>query len=836
MATLAPLPIDPRLSEIVGTLKRVGALVLVAEPGAGKTTRVPPEILRSVEGEVWVLEPRRIAARLSAMRVAEELSEHVGETVGYEVRFESARSKATRLLFMTEALLWRKLQEDPELSRVSAIVFDEFHERSVHSDIGLALIRELRERRPELLLLVMSATLDAPKLAEFIGGEILEVGGRAYPVEVSYEERASEGRLEDRVRSAISRLVGEGIEGDLLVFLPGAAEIERAIRASERFSARYELMMLHGEQRAEEQKRVLADGPKPKIIFSTNIAETSITLPRVRAVIDSGLARGVRLSPYSGLPELMTTPISRASAEQRKGRAGRVAEGRCHRLYTAYEFQGFERFDRPEILRTDLTETCLGLLSLGINPEDFSYFEPPPEAELRRALDLLERLGAQRGGEITALGKELAALPLSPRLGRLLLFAHEEGAGYRGALLAALLSEREIRRSFSALERRMEEVPAGPSDILSRLEAYEEASAEGFSRSIMRTLDLDWRRTQTVERIFQRVRRMRRLGAAPQRSLDEEMETLLRALLFAFPDRVARKVERGVFRMERGRARLDERSEVRDAEFIVVIEGREGPGGFRIQSASSIEPEWLLEYFPERIREHRDLRFDEEREIFQRSTFLLYDELILDESVSRDLDDEEVGDAFAEYILRRGPGVFFDADALESFGARMDFAARQGLSFSMTEEELLRDAIRAASYGKRSLRDLKGVDLSSFLRAALRCEEQIALDRVAPETVAIPGRPRVSVRYPRGGSPYIESRMQDFFGSSEAPKLADGRVKLLLHLLAPNGRAVQITDDLSGFWERHYPSIRKELMRRYPRHPFPEDPRTAQATRRPRRR
>lgn len=838
MARLAPLPIDPRLPEIVKELKEAGALVLIAEPGAGKTTRVPPALLRAVEGEIWVLEPRRIAARLSAMRVAEELGEKIGQSAGYEVRFDTARSRATRILFMTEALLLKKLKSDPELSGVSAIVFDEFHERSVHADLGLSLIRALRERRSDLLLLVMSATLDAPRLAEFIGAKTLEIEGRVFPVEVSYEEKRSELRLEEKVRGAIARLLREGVDGDLLVFLPGAYEIDRAISACERFRDRFELEMLHGEQRPEEQQRVLAEGSKPKIIFATNIAETSLTLPRVRAVIDSGVQRIARFSPYSGLPELATVNISQASAEQRRGRAGRVAEGRCHRLYTAYEFQGFERFDRPEILRTDLAESCLGLLALGHDPERFDYLDAPPAQQLKHARELLERLGAQRDGAITPLGRELAELPIPPRLARLLLFAESEGVGHRGALLAALLSERELRRAFSALERRFEEIPAGSSDLISRLEAFEAARAEGFSGPALRYLDLDRRRTFTVDQIFKRLLRARRLPDEPEASLRDEEERLLRALLIAFPDRVARRIERGVVRMERGRARLDERSEVREAEFLVVLEGREGPGGFRISAASAIEPEWLLEYFPERIHERRVVRFDEEREIFERSTSLLYDELIIDESVSQELSDEEASEAFAELILRRGPGSFFDADRLEDFGARLDFAARQGASFSLDEAALLREAIQAASYGKRSVRDLKGVDLIDYLRAALPYEELMRLDELAPEAIAIPGRKRVKIEYTRGGAPYIESRMQDFFGSIDTPTIAGGSVKLLLHLLAPNGRAVQITDDLGGFWERHYPSIRRELMRRYPRHPFPEDPRTAEPGRRaaPRRR
>ncbi|NLY93367.1 MAG: ATP-dependent helicase HrpB [Myxococcales bacterium] len=829
-----PLPIDAHLEAIVEELRRRGTLVLVAEPGAGKTTRVPCALERALPGEVWVLQPRRIAARLAAMRVAEERGERVGESVGYEVRFERALSKKTRIRFLTEALLMKKLAERPDLPGVSALVFDEFHERSVHSDLGLALARALRARRPDLHLLVMSATLTAGPVAEYLDAEVVEVSGRTYPVEVEHDEKPDDRRLEVRVRAALAKALADPI-GDVLVFLPGAAEIDRAMEEARVFEPRVELAALHGEMSAEAQAKAIAPASKPKVIFATNVAETSLTIPSVRVVVDSGLARKARHSPWSGLPELVTARISQASAEQRKGRAGRTAEGRCLRLYTKHDFASMAKHELPAIAREDLADACLSLLALGHDPRAFPYFERPPEAALAAAASLLERLGAHDDGVITALGREMARLPLHPRLARLARFAVDEGIGPRGALVAALLGEREIRRShLFASDRAGRDVTPGPSDVLTRLELYEAAEAEGFDGSALRRYELDRTRVRAVERAAARIRGMLGVGDRPSASLDEEEERILRAILVAFPDRVARRVEPETFRLSSGRAKLDPSCEVRDHELIVAIEARETPKGARITVASRIEPEWLLEHFEDRLEDRVEIRFDESRDRLERVRELVFEGVVIERSESSVTSDEEAAEGLAAYVLRRGVHAYFGADELERLFSRLEFAKAHGLSIEEDEATLVERALRAVCYGCRSIRDLKDRPLEQAILAELSPEARRRLEAIAPEYVSIPGRAKVRVDYPRGREPFIESRMQDFFGALEGPKVAEGRVPLLLHLLAPNGRAVQVTKELAGFWERHYPAIRKELMRRYPKHPFPEDPRTAAPGRRPR--
>jgi ATP-dependent helicase HrpB len=828
------LPVDAHVGEIVAALEARGALVLVAEPGAGKTTRVPSALERALPGEVWVLEPRRIAARLSAMRVAEERGERVGESVGFEVRFERAVSKKTRLRFITEALLLRKLAESPELPGVSAIVFDEFHERSVHSDLGLALARELRSRRPDLHVLVMSATIEAEPIAAFLDAAVVSIGGRTFPVEVEHDERRDDRKLELRVRAALARVLRER-EGDVLVFLPGAYEIERAMNEARVFERDVELVALHGEMSAEAQDKALRPRDRRKVVFATNVAETSLTIPSVRVVVDSGLARKARHSPWSGLPELQTAPISQASAEQRKGRAGRTAAGWCVRLYTRHDHASMARSELPAIARDDLTDACLSLLALGHDPRAFAYLERPPEASLDAALTLLARLGAHVGGAVTELGRTLATLPIHPRLSRLLLFAESEGIGSRGALVAALLGEREIRRArLFGSERDPSAVTPGPSDVLTRLELFEAAEAEGLDGAALRRYELDAVRTRAVERAARRLRAMRRLPDAPDASLEHEEERILRALLVAFPDRVGARVDAETIRLSSGRAKLDPSCEVRDSELLVAIEARETPRGARITVASRIEPEWLLELFEDRLDDQIEIRFDEARDRLERVRELAFDGVVIERSEGAVVDDDEAAEGLASHVERRGVATYFDADELERLFSRLVFARSQGLELDVDEDALTGRALRVLCYGRRSTRDLRGLSLAEAILASVGPEPRRRLDALAPEHVAIPGRARVTVHYPRGREPYVESRVQDFFGALEGPRVAEGRVPLLLHLLAPNGRAVQVTKELSGFWERHYPSLRKELMRRYPKHSFPEDPRTAAPGRRPR--
>jgi ATP-dependent helicase HrpB len=829
------LPIDSFLPAITGALERAGAAVVVAEPGAGKTVGVPPALLERVAGkDVLVLEPRRLAARMAARFVASRLGEKLGERVGYRVRFDDTTGPRTRLVYMTEGVLTRRLADDPELRGVGAVVFDELHERHLHTDLGLAMVQRLRaSTRPDLWVVAMSATLDAEPVARFLGAEVVHVPGRAHPVSVEHAEGADARPLERQVAAACHRLlVGDAVDGDVLVFLPGAAEIRRAAEACARVAeaADAEVVLLHGDLPAAEQDRAVRPGPRRKIILSTNVAETSITVEGVVAVVDSGLARMAHHSPWSGLPSLRTDKVSQASAVQRAGRAGRLRPGRCVRLYTRHDLASRPESHPPEIHRSDLSELVLLLRARGEDPRAFPFFEPPPEPPLRAAEELLERLGAVDGkGAVTEMGRATLALPLHPRLARLFLEARERGAAERGASLAALASERELRRALRGAVRpgeRTAKVQVGASDLLARLDAFEAADAEGLGARAIRAHELDAGVVHAVDR----TRRQLLRGSTPGMwvPLEQEEEALLLATLAAFPDRVGRRRHARSDELVMaggGSARLAPQSVVKEAAFAVAVEADEhrGGGGL-IRVASAVEPEWLLELFPDRIAERREVRFDAERERVEVVTALLYDALVLDEGRSDARGDPEAARVLCDAALAAGLERFCDGDTLQSLRTRFEFAAAHGLGPSPLDDAQVRAVLADVCEGAVSFAEVRDAKPLDLLLARLAPDLRKRLDRIAPEHVDLPARRRVAVQYEAGKPPWIASRLQDFFGLTQGPAVAEGRVPLVLHLLAPNRRAVQVTTDLAGFWTRHYPQIRKELMRRYPRHAWPETP------------
>ncbi|MDH5492746.1 MAG: ATP-dependent helicase HrpB [Myxococcales bacterium] len=835
MMPLEPLPIDPHLPRIRGILEGRRNLVLVAEPGAGKTTRVPPALLSLDALEIVVLEPRRLAARLAARRVAAEQGSEPGGLVGYQVRFEDRTSRTTRLRFVTEGILLRQLAAEPLLSKVGIVVLDEIHERHLQGDLLLALLRRLqRGPRPELRLLAMSATLEAGPIAEFLEAETLHVQGRSFPVQIEHASGKDDRPLERRVASALRTLLREGVDGDVLVFLPGAAEIRRAHEACAEICAGsgIELLALHGDLPLAEQDRAVRASKTAKVILSTNIAESSITIPNAVAVIDAGLARVARSSPWTGLSTLELRSISQASADQRAGRAGRTRPGRCVRLFTRHDYVTSPRQEAAEISRQDLSEALLLLRSLGLEPRSFPFFEAPPSAAIDAAELLLERLGAVSEGAITALGRRMLSLPVHPRLGRLLLEAEARGVLPRGALLAALLSEREIRleaRTRIAEQGRVD-LRVGASDLLARLERFEAADAEGRGRAALRYHALDPAATQAVARSRDRLLRAMRAPARPAASLEQEEEALLLATIAGFPDRIGRRREPGgeqIVLAGGGTGRLAPHCVVREGALLVALEVVDrGKGPATIHAASAVEPEHLLELFEERLVSREQLRFDPRTEQVEQVRALLYDGLVLDESVRRDVQGPEVSALLAQAAREVGLARFFDLDALEALSARLLFASEQG-AISLDARGLegrIDDALLSLAQGARSFADLRAHELAGSVLAGLEPGARARLERFAPESVALPSRRSVPVHYERLRPPWIASRLQDFFGLTRGPSVAEGRVPLVLHLLAPNRRAVQVTTDLEGFWERHYPSIRRTLSRRYPRHAWPEDP------------
>lgn len=929
-ADVEPLPIDPCLPAIVRDVRERGGVVLVAEPGAGKTTRVPRALLDAGladGGEIVVVEPRRIAARMAARRVADELGEPVGRRVGYRVRFDSKVSRDTRVTFVTEGILARRLDSDPLLEGVSVVVFDELHERHLHTDLALARARRAREHRA-LRIVAMSATLEAEPVARFLDAPIINVEGRTFPIEVRFAEALDERPLERRVRAAVVRLFDEGLDGDVLVFLPGAGEIRRAMDELEgparALSA--DVVPLHGDLPPDAQDRAIRPGPRRKIILSTNVAETSLTIEGVVAVVDSGLARVARCSPWTGLSSLDTLPISRASAAQRAGRAGRTRPGVCVRLYPRADHDARPLRDRPEIERVDLAEMVLSLRAAGEDPRAFPYLEPPPANALESAERLLERLGAvearvrarsrvdgpgkeregrpgdapaqpegaparvdepgkplegrsrearpeearprgdgsseRREGALTELGRAMLALPIHPRLARVALEAKRLGHARSGAMLAALIAEREVRlaartRIGAGREARTDEVAS--SDLIARLDELE-ALGPKASPSTLRSAGLDARAVRTVFDAARQIERelsaigakrsdgrpspadARSAGAGvgarsgathaialeSEESFDEEA-SLLYATLAGFPDRVARRRRPGSEELVLaggGSARLDPASAVKEAELLALVDADSRPGGVLVRRASAVTLEMLMTLAIDRIEDVREARFDAARERVIGVAELRYEGLALEAS-EIDPGDEEAARVLAEAAVQSGIGRFVDEEAWIALKRRLAFARGFQPDLPELDDAFLRALLVRLCAGKRSFAELRRADLLEWVRAELGSGALSALDRLAPEAVSLPGRRRVPVTYEDDRPPWIASRLADFFGMSEGPAIANGRVPLVLHLLAPNQRAVQVTTDLAGFWERHYPELRKALMRRYPRHPWPDDPRNA---------
>lgn len=845
----AALPIDALLPEIEARLRERPNLVIQADPGAGKTTRVPPFLLErglceaggeagGEGGRIVVAQPRRLAARMAAQRVASERGEPVGQRVGYQVRFESRTSDATRIVFVTEGLLVRRLRDDPLLRGVAAVVLDEFHERHVDTDVALALLRRMQQGpRPDLRILVMSATLDPGPVAAFLDAPALRSAGRSFPVEVEHSPERSERGLPLQVAEAVRQLGRTGLDGSVLVFLPGAREIRECTESCAGVAASLglEVAALHGELPAAEQDRAVAPGRK--LILSTNVAETSITIEGVAAVIDSGLVRRPSHDPWSGLPTLTLAKISRASAEQRAGRAGRTRAGRCIRLYAQHDLERRPAFDEPELARLDLAGAMLDLRAHGLHgAHALAWLDAPPAAAVAAAEGLLRRLGATVAeGGLTAVGREMLRYPVHPRLARLLVEARRRGIASLGVAAAALLGERPLRRTTGPHDHSRPHEDAAAADVLAdiaRLDAVRRDPGQSGR------LGLDRGALRQVEQARRQLAELVARDAPPSRTPEDD---LCLALLVAFPDRVARvETRRGqpdrLVMAAGGEAELSPASAVHGAKLVVAVaaEQRHDPGrrGTRtvVRSAAAIEPEQLLELgdeAPNAVVEEIRVRFDPEHERVEAVRETRYDGLVIDSAPLCEVPPQAAA-LLREAALARGARAFVhDPAALDGWLARVSFAAAHHPGLRPRGEDDVARVLGELCEGRRSFAELRRADLLATLQAEPTPEELAALHRLAPEHVTLPGGRRLAVRYELDRAPWVESRLQDFFGAAAGPTVAQGKVPLVLHLLAPNHRAVQVTTDLAGFWARHYPELRNALMRRYPRHAWPEDPRHA---------
>lgn len=756
-------------------------LIIEAQPGAGKTTRVPPALLGLTDRQIVVLEPRRLAARLAARRVAQELGEKLGDTVGYQVRFEDVSSPRTRIRFVTEGVLNRRLLSDPLLRDTGIVILDEFHERHLDSDLALALLRRLQSAaRPDLKLVVMSATLDAAPVSRYLhDAPILRSEGRLFPLAVAHTPYSA-SPLEDQVAQAVEKLIAENHGGDILVFLPGAAEIRRSMRTCEPIARRLNVILLplHGDLTPAEQDRAVTPAAQRKIILSTNVAESSVTIDGVTAVIDSGQVRTASDSPWTGLPTLTIGRISKASATQRAGRAARTAPGRVIRLYTAEDYHRRPDHDRPEILRRELAQVCLDLRVLGIaSPRDLEFLDNPPEPAVALAEAVLERLGANG----TA-ARRMAQLPLHPRLAKLVLEAVERGVGDDGCGVAALLS----------------------------------SGARPQTSDLAALLDSDWdpRTRQTYEQIRRAVR--------PPRQIQRGLNPLLLAILAAFPDRVARKRRENQAMLATGvTAALSDPLHTSEFFVAVDIEDRSENALPLIRLTSSIQPDWLLDLFPGRVETRDTVEWNRTAERVEAVSALVYEHLIIEESRGGLPDPNLAAAMLADRALDAGIERFVDPEELAELLARIGFAADHAPAIPKPD---VANALRELCHGLRGFADLKPAAQSGLLAMLEQRSNPQLLNRIAPDKIRLPSGRQARIHYDASKPPWVASRLQDFFGLKETPRVANGSTPLVVHLLAPNQRPVQTTTDLAGFWERLYPQVRRELGRRYPRHSWPENP------------
>ena len=823
-------PIAPLLPAIGTSLATHPRLVLEAPPGAGKTTQVPLALLDAswlAGRRIVMLEPRRVAARSAAMFMAGQLGEEVGQTVGYRIRFENRVSARTRIEVVTEGILTRMIQDDPELEGIGALLLDEFHERHLAADLGLALALDVQAGlREDLRIVVMSATLDGQRLAAFLDAPRLSSEGRGHPVAVSHFPARREESLQAQARRAAEEALARH-PGDVLVFLPGQREIARVQAALEAavLPDDAEVLALHGELPVEQQSRVLQAAPdgRRRIVLATNVAESSVTLPGVRVVIDSGLAREPRFDPNSGFPRLDVVPIAQASADQRAGRAGRVAEGWAWRLWP--QSQRLEAQRRPEIAQVELAGLALELAAWG--SEGLRFVDPPPPGALAAARELLQRLGAlAASGGITAQGRRMLALGTHPRLAAMLLAARTPRQQALAADLAALVEARDPLRSRSdALAERWRALAAFRSG---RVPA-------DASRSALAAIDAaarQWRR------------RLRCEAAPPP---DIEAHELGDLLAHAFPDRIAARHPSDPLRYQlaNGRsARLFEDSALRGEPWLVASELRhEARGDALLLRAAPVDEARLRADFPERFLEREAAVWDAGKRALVARRESRFDRIVLDSRPAGRVDPAQAAQALTDAVRELGLAVLPWSEGLRQWQAR-EVSLRQWLPElglpDLSDAALLAtvdDWLKPAFAGKTRLDALSEAELGEALKSPLAWELRQQVQRLAPARITVPSgmERRIDYALDHEGAPQppvLAVKLQELFGLADTPAIADGRVPLTLHLLSPGGKPLQVTGDLRSFWDRTYPEVRKEMKGRYPRHPWPDDPWSATATHR----
>jgi ATP-dependent helicase HrpB len=809
-----PLPIDAALPELRAALRGANAAVLVAPPGAGKTTRVPLVLADEAwarDRRILVLEPRRLAARAAAERMASTCGERVGDTVGLRVRFGSKISRRTRIEIVTEGIFTRLIIDDPGLDGIAAVLFDEFHERSLDADLGLALARDAQQGlRPDLKLLAMSATIDGARVADLLGGAaVIESAGRAFAVETRYLGRDMRP-IEPQIADAILRAT-RSEPGSVLAFLPGAAEIRRtAAQLADRIAPDTDVVGLYGALAGEEQMRAIAPAPpgRRKIVLATSIAETSITIEGVRIVVDSGLARVPRYEPDVGLTRLETVRASRAAADQRRGRAGRTEPGICYRLWDEPQTAALEPFARPEILAADLSSFTLDLAAWGARPEQLAFLDPPPRPALAEARALLVALGAiDDEGRITDEGRHLRRLPLPPRLARMVVDAAAHGQAVEGAEIAALIGERGLG--------------GDDVDLRGRLDAL--------------------RRDRAPRARDARAMAQRWAEIAQPDAVAREGEWSVGALLaLAYPERIARSRGggSGAFLLANGRgAQVDLTSPLAREPFLAIAELAGAAAAGRILLAAPIALAEIENHFAGRIEEREEVAFDATSSSLRGRRTRRFGALVLSEQAVAIAPSDDNAQKLAAGIIAAGLTRLPWTKALRQWRDRVNFLrASEGepwpdfsdAALGKTTGEWLTPMLA----GKTALAEIASDELEAALHARLPWPLRRRLDAEAPTHFEAPTGTRVPIDYQAEGGPKIAIRVQELFGLDRHPAIAGGRIALLIELLSPAQRPVQTTRDLPGFWRGSYAAVRAEMRGRYPKHPWPDDPIAAAPTRR----
>lgn len=840
------LPIYEIESSVVAALPHNRRLIIQAPTGSGKSTQIPQILLDHQllgSGQVVILQPRRIAARMLAARVAHERGVQLGQDVGYQIRFEDVTSASTRIRYVTEGILLRQMLSDPTLAGVSCIIFDEFHERHLYGDITLARARELqRTTRPDLALVVMSATLDLRLVEDYLRPcDVLESRGRTFPIEIRYRgtpparDPRDDIPVWEQAAEAFAEAVRSGAEGDALIFMPGAFEISRTINALQQTTEARDCLVLplHGDLPPAQQDEAVARYDRRKVIVATNVAETSLTIDGVRLVIDGGLVRMPRFDPHRGINTLLIEKISRASADQRAGRAGRTAPGRCIRLWSELEHRQRPLQELPEVRRLDLAEVALTLKAAGYSDiGHFPWLEKADEKTLERAETLLRDLGAadEHSGAITELGQRMLAFPVHPRYARMLLAAGQLGGVRQVALIAALTQGRDIlaRRTDRDSSHRRDDLfgDEAPSDFFLLMRAWSYAERNNFALGACKKVGIHAQAARQVRPLFHYFLHIAEKQGLNVSAPPADDDIVQRCVLTGFVDQLARRLDGGTLRCQlvhQRRGTLSKSSVVQKSSLIVAAEVTEIEGRdveVQLSLVTAVKPEWLRELFPAGLREETRAVWDDATRRVYGEHRIVFRDLTLESTRSDQAPADAAAEMLAERVMNGELTLKRMDDSVEQWMMRVNSLAAwcPELDIPIITAEDRKIMIANLCHGAVSYKEIREREVWPFVHDWLKPNQHAMLAKHVPERIMLPNGRSAKIIYSGETPPYFAATIQNLYGLNESPRIAMGRVPLTIHILAPNQRPVQITQDLVGFWRDHYPRVKQELQRKYPKH------------------